>query len=167
MGNWEQFMTNEEKNEKYNLAHRQISAVLEGEENEVAKMSTICSILRNTFSYYYWVGFYVVDHSKKQEQQGQELVIGPYQGTLGCLRIRFGKGVCGTAAQLQETQVVADVHAIANHIACDSASNSEIVVPVFKNNELHSVFDVDSTELNSFNEIDKKWLEKILGEIFN
>ena len=99
--------------------------------------------------------------------QERMLVVGPYQGTLGCLRIPFGRGVCGTAAETGETQVVEDVHAVANHIACDSRTNSEIVVPVRNAaGELIAVFDVDSEQHASFDQTDKEWLERILGKVF-
>ncbi len=154
-------MDNNLKKQKYELLTKQIAATLSGEDNIIAKMATISCLLKQEFSYYYWCGFYIVDENKENE-----LVIGPYQGTLGCLRIPFGKGVCGAAAASLETQVVEDVHQIQNHIACDSASNSEIVVPVFKDDKLIAVFDVDSTELASFNKVDQEYLEQILNNSF-
>ncbi|EQC44773.1 GAF domain-containing protein [Bacteriovorax sp. Seq25_V] len=154
-------MDNNVKKQKYELLVKQIAATLSGETNDIAKMATISCMLKQEFPYYYWCGFYIVDANKPQE-----LVIGPYQGTLGCLRIPFGKGVCGAAAATLETQIVEDVHQIQNHIACDSASNSEIVVPVYSDNKLIAVFDVDSTEYAAFNEIDKDYLEQILNSSF-
>ena len=106
---------------------------------------------------FFWTGFYVVDPLKPDE-----LVVGPYNGTLGCLRIPFGKGVCGACAATGETQLVPDVHAFPGHIACDSRSNSEIVVPVRDaNGKLVAVLDVDSTEYDAFDKVDQEWLEAI------
>ena len=123
-------------------------------------MASINCILRENLPYYFWTGFYLVHNG--------ELIVGPYQGTLGCLHIPFGKGVCGTAAKAQQTQIVQDVNEFPGHIACDSRSQSEIVVPVFdKDRHLIAVFDVDSTEKDSFDEIDKKYLEQILKEQFS
>lgn len=150
-----------QKTKKYESIIKQISAVIEGESNNIAKMATISCLLKSEFDYYYWCGFYMVDQDKKDQ-----LVIGPYQGTLGCLRIPFGKGVCGVAANNLETQIVKDVHAIENHIACDAASSSEIVVPLILDNELLAVLDVDSTEIGSFDEVDKKYLEELLKRSF-
>lgn len=143
----------------YEEATKKLTALLENENDLILKMATINCILKDELPYYFWAGFYLV--------KGRELLVGPYQGTLGCLHIPFGKGVCGTVAEQQKTQIVADVHAYKNHIACDSRSRSEIVVPVFdKDKKLIAVFDVDSTEPGSFDEMDKMWLEKILGKIF-
>lgn len=140
----------------YEQALLEIQAVLEGETHATVKMATINSVLRQHLPYYFWVGFYAL-------HQG-ELLIAAYQGTLGCLHIPLSKGVCGRAARLQTTQIVRDVHADPEHIACDSRSQSEIVVPVFNaDNQLIAVFDVDSTELNSFDEIDQQYLERLLG----
>ena len=151
------------KAETYKTVRQQISAVLEGETNVTAKMASVSCLLSEAFpETFFWTGFYVVDPSKSKE-----LVVGPYQGTLGCLRIAYGRGVCGTAAETNETQIVEDVHAIKNHIACDSRTNSEIVVPVHgANGELIAVLDVDSTELASFDEVDKAELEGLVAEIF-
>jgi L-methionine (R)-S-oxide reductase len=152
----------EEKKTAYEAALSAIRANLKGETNAVLKMSTINGLLKTHLPYYYWVGFYLV-------QNGQ-LSVGPYQGTLGCLHIAFGRGVCGRAAEERTTQIVADVHALEQgtaHIACDPNSASEIVVPVFNRDEhLIGVFDVDSTEPNSFDEIDQNYLETILREQF-
>ncbi len=151
------------KQEQYELVGEQLRAVLEGETNVTAKMATVACLLSGAFpDTYFWTGFYVVDPEKDQE-----LIVGPYQGTLGCLRIPFGKGVCGAAAATGETQVVDDVHAFPGHIACDSRSNSEIVVPVHdKSGKLIAVLDVDSTEYGSFDETDKHYLESIMADIF-
>lgn len=152
-----------DKREQYETVLAEIEAVLDGEHNRTAQMATISCLLSQAFpDRYFWTGFYVVDPEK-----ANELIVGPYQGTLGCLRIAFGKGVCGTAAATRETQVVEDVHALANHIACDSRSNSEIVVPVFDGaGELIAVFDVDSTQFSAFDDIDKEYLEALMTKIF-
>ena len=122
-------------------------------------MATINCILKENLSYYFWTGFYLVHKG--------ELIVGPYQGTLGCLHISYDRGVCGAAAREEKTQLVPDVHAFPGHIACDSHTNSEIVVPVFdKNKKLIAVFDVDSTTKNSFDAIDQEYLEAILHEHF-
>jgi GAF domain-containing protein len=148
------------KSETYISTAKEIAAVVEGESNLVARMATISNILHRAFDHYYWTGFYLVDPKKPDE-----LVIGPYQGTLGCLRIPFGKGVCGAAAARRETVIVPDVHAFPGHIACDSRSESEIVVPVFdRTGRLIAVFDVDSDKKAMFDETDKAHLEKILKE---
>lgn len=151
------------KRETYQTVRQQIMAVLEGETNLTAKMATVSCLLSEAFpDTFFWTGFYVVDGNKDKE-----LVVGPYQGTLGCLRIAFGRGVCGTAAETLETQIVDDVHAIKNHIACDSRTNSEIVVPVQDGaGKLIAVLDVDSTELATFDEIDQRELEGLVGDLF-
>lgn len=149
-----------EKEKVYKESFRQIEAVLQNETSIIAKMATINCILRENIPYYFWTGFYLV--------YSGELVVGPYQGTLGCLHIPFSKGVCGAAASLKTTQIVPDVHVFPGHIACDSKSQSEIVVPVMdKENNLLAVFDVDSTEKGSFDEIDRIYLEKILRQHFS
>jgi L-methionine (R)-S-oxide reductase len=152
-----------DKREQYETVLAEIEAVLAGEHNRTAQMATISCLLSQAFpERYFWTGFYVVDPEK-----ADELIVGPYQGTLGCLRIAFGKGVCGTAAATRQTQVVEDVHALANHIACDSRSNSEIVVPVFdRAGDLIAVFDVDSTQFSAFDETDKQYLEALMAKIF-
>ena len=151
------------KDKAYKLVHSQILAVLDGERNQVARMATVSCLLSLAFpERYYWTGFYVIDPDKPHE-----LVVGPYQGTLGCLRIEFGRGVCGTAAQTKQTQIVEDVHAIQNHIACDALTNSEIVVPVLDiQGHLMAVFDVDSTTVAAFDAEDQHWLEKIINDVF-
>jgi GAF domain-containing protein len=146
----------------YAQVETEILSVTDGEFNVIANMASVCCLLNHAFEDYFWVGFYIVDPEEKNE-----LVIGPYQGTLGCLRISFDRGVCGAAAKAGKTQIVENVHAYPGHIACDSQTNSEIVVPVFnKTNELIAVFDVDSTKLSTFNEVDKLWLEKIINKVF-
>jgi GAF domain-containing protein len=150
------------KAERYAEVAQEIAAVLEGEANLTARMATVAAMLAATFEHYFWTGFYVVDPDRPGE-----LVVGPYQGTLGCLRIPFGRGVCGAAAASGETQLVADVHAFPGHIACDSRSASEIVVPVFdRDRRLIAVFDVDSATPAAFDETDRRGLETILGQVF-
>jgi GAF domain-containing protein len=152
----------ETKAERYARVAEEIAAVLAGEPNLTARMATVASMLANSFEDYFWTGFYVLD-----PENPQELVVGPYQGTLGCLRIAFGRGVCGAAAASGETQVVADVHAFPGHIACDSRSASEIVVPVFDSaGSLIAVFDVDSERPAAFDGLDAEWLERILKQVF-
>lgn len=145
------------KTEIYKEVASQIAAVIEGETSVTARYATAACLLSEAFDNFFWTGFYVVDPLKPTE-----LVVGPYQGTLGCLRIPFGKGVCGTCAASGETVIVTDVHAFAGHIACDSRSNSEIVVPVFdKDGHLAAVLDVDSAVFGAFDEEDKAGLEAI------
>ena len=152
-----------DKGERYAELAAEIAAVLAAELNVTARMATVASMLHDAFDSYFWTGFYVVDPAR-----GDELVVGPYQGTLGCLRIAFGRGVCGVAAAERKTQLVEDVHAFPGHIACDSRSNSEIVVPVFdKAGALIAVFDVDSTDLAAFDAVDAGWLERILVATFS
>lgn len=149
------------KAEKYTETASEIAAVLDGESNLVARMATVSCLLHQAFDHYFWTGFYVVDPEKNEE-----LVIGPYQGTLGCLRIPFSRGVCGAAARTGEIQIVEDVHAFPGHIACDARSQSEIVVPVFDTDgKLFAVFDVDSTEVGSFDAEDAKGLSAILSTV--
>lgn len=153
-------MTTKEKESCYTIVIKQIDSVLQGETHPILKMATINCILKENFSYYFWTGFYLVDSA--------ELIVGPYQGTLGCLHIAFGKGVCGMAAKTKKTQIVPDVNKFPGHIACDSRTNSEIVVPVFdKKKNLIAVFDVDSIKKKSFDDIDKKYLEKIMQTHFS
>lgn len=150
----------------YAEAAREIAAVLEGEPDRIARMATIAAMLADAFPTFFWTGFYLVD-AEKERGGGGELVVGPYQGTPGCLRIAFGRGVCGTAAATLQTQIVADVHVFPGHIACDSRSNSEIVVPVFDaSRRLIGVLDIDSTEFAAFDEVDAEWLERILAHAF-
>src|SRR5258707_3980777 len=142
------------KAERYATVAREIAAVLDGEPNLTARMATVAAMLAASFDHFYWTGFYVVDPDKREE-----LVVGPYQGSLGCLRIAFGHGVCGTAARNRQTQVVEDVNAFPGHIACDSASMSEIVVPVVDaQGHLIAVFDVDSTTAAAFDAVDVEWV---------
>jgi GAF domain-containing protein len=140
----------------------EIAAVLDGEPDRTARMATVASMLHEAFEAFFWTGFYVVDPSRERE-----LVVGPYQGTLGCLRIAFGRGVCGTAAETGEIQLVPDVDAFPGHIACDSRSKSEIVLPVRdREGRLIAVLDVDSDRPAAFDETDAEWLGKIVAAAF-
>ncbi|MBA4803968.1 MAG: GAF domain-containing protein [Brevundimonas sp.] len=151
-----------DKAERYAEVEAEILAVLEGEPDRVARMATVASMLADAFPAFFWTGFYVVDPSREKE-----LVVGPYQGTLGCLRIPFGRGVCGAAAATRTTQIVEDVHAFPGHIACDSRSASEIVVPVSDGDgRLIAVFDVDATEKAAFDRIDAEALERLMAKVF-
>ncbi|WP_026950773.1 GAF domain-containing protein [Algoriphagus mannitolivorans] len=142
------------KAEKYNASLPQIEALISGEPDLYANLSNIAAALKEVFGFF-WVGFYLV--------KGDQLVLGPFQGPIACTRINFGKGVCGTAWKEKQTQLVPDVEAFPGHIACSSASKSEIVVPVFKGEEVAMVLDVDSDQLNDFDQIDQEYLEKLMG----
>ena len=144
-----------DKRQIYENVLPEIMAVIDGEPSCTARYATASCLLSQSFDDFFWTGFYVVDPHKDKE-----LVVGPYQGTLGCLRIPFSRGVCGAAATTQQTQIVEDVHAFPGHIACDSATNSEIVVPVFdEGGQLAAVLDVDSTQFATFDAVDQKYLE--------
>jgi GAF domain-containing protein len=145
------------KAEAWREVTTQCRAVLEGLDDEVAAMATVASLVHHAFGYL-WTGFYRV------VEPGKKLRVGPYQGTMGCLEISFGRGVCGAAAQTGTTQVVPDVHAFPGHITCDGRSASEIVVPVFdRKGALIAVFDVDAEEKARFDEVDRVALEGLLG----
>ncbi len=150
------------KEQIYLNVAEQIKSVTAGETNVIARMATISCLLPAAFPDFFWTGFYIVD-----EEKPDELVIGPYQGSLGCLRIAFGRGVCGAAAATGQTQLVDNVHDFPGHIACDSRSVSEIVVPVFNpSEELIAVLDIDSEREATFDEIDQKYLEQITTHVF-
>ncbi|MDB4950356.1 MAG: diguanylate phosphodiesterase [Gemmatimonadetes bacterium] len=145
------------KEERYAEVRAQIEAALEGERDLLACMTTVVCLLHNAFPYYFWTGFY-------RRVGAAELLVGPYQGTMGCLSIAFGRGVCGAAARDRATVLVEDVDAFPGHIACDSASASEIVVPVFDAaGELIGVLDVDSTIPAAFDAVDQEHLEAIVA----
>ncbi|WP_018997714.1 GAF domain-containing protein [Hirschia maritima] len=152
----------DDKATRYDEVIAEILSVVAGETSITARYATASCLLTQAFApVYFWTGFYVVDPLKENE-----LVVGPYQGTLGCLRIPFGRGVCGAAAANGETQLVEDVHAFPGHIACDSRSNSEIVVPVFdKDGKLAAVLDVDSEQHAAFDDIDKEKLEGLCAKL--
>ncbi|KMY55069.1 histidine kinase [Bacillus sp. FJAT-27231] len=139
------------KEENYNLMIKQLQALLEGESNQIANLSNASALLNQFLERVNWVGFYLTE--------GNELVLGPFQGLPACVRIPFGRGVCGTAASEKKTQRIADVHAFPGHIACDAASQSEIVIPLIKDGHVFGVLDIDSPEKDRFDEIDEKMLE--------
>lgn len=142
------------KEEKYEALLKQIESVVADESDLIANMANVASMIHETF-HFWWTGFYRVISDK-------ELLLGPFQGPLACTRIRKGRGVCGTAWAEAKTQVVPDVDLFPGHIACSSASRSEIVVPLFdEKDEVFAVLDIDSAELNTFDETDKLYLEKI------
>jgi GAF domain-containing protein len=142
------------KEEIYQALLPQVEALISGERDLVANLANIAAALREAFGFF-WVGFYVV--------QGQELVLGPFQGPIACTRIAYGRGVCGTAWKEQKTQLVPDVEAFPGHIACSSASKSEIVVPAFQSGEVFLVLDVDSDQLDDFDAVDQRYLEALMG----
>ena len=146
-----------DKSEKYALLYKQIVALTEGEPDPIANMANIAAMIHSTFGFW-WTGFYRVLDG--------ELVLGPFQGPLACSRIKYGKGVCGTAWKKQKTQVVEDVELFPGHIACSSLSRSEIVVPFWHDNEICGVLDIDSEKLATFDQTDKEWLEKIVELIY-
>ncbi|GKV54608.1 hypothetical protein NCCP2222_05550 [Sporosarcina sp. NCCP-2222] len=137
--------------EKYSQLTKQLDALLSGESNRYANLSNASALLNVFFDRINWVGFYLMEDG--------ELVLGPFQGLPACIRIPLGKGVCGTAAERKETIVVEDVNAFPGHIACDAASQSEIVVPIVKDGELIGVLDIDSPELDRFTDDDRQGLE--------
>lgn len=142
-----------DKRERYDLLVPQIESLVSEETDRVANLANICAALKQTMNFY-WVGFYLVKE--------RELVLGPFQGPIACTRIGYGKGVCGTSWKEKKTILVPDVDAFPGHIACSSASKSEIVLPAFKNNEVVLVLDVDSDMLNAFDETDRYALERIM-----
>ncbi|WP_227396612.1 GAF domain-containing protein [Jeotgalibacillus aurantiacus] len=142
------------KEEQYGLLHKQLKALLEGEDNAIANLSNASALLNQFLDQTNWVGFYL------RENDG--LVLGPFQGLPACVRIPFGKGVCGTAAAENRTLRVEDVHAFPGHIACDAASQSEIVVPIVKDGEVVGVLDIDSPIKKRFDETDQQELEKFV-----
>lgn len=141
------------KVEKYHSLLPQLKALLQGENDLIANLANTAAALKEAFDFF-WVGFYLV--------RDDQLVLGPFQGPVACTRIRKGKGVCGTAWQEAATQVVPDVEAFPEHIACSSLSRSEIVVPLLKDGEVWGVLDIDSDSLNSFDETDRKYLEEVV-----
>ena len=142
------------RQENYELVKKQLQALLHGEKNQIANLSNTSALLNQFLDRINWVGFYLMD-------ENNELVLGPFQGLPACVRIPLGKGVCGTSAKNKETIRVEDVHQFPGHIACDAASNSEIVIPLMKDGKLLGVLDIDSPEKNRFDELDQVQLEEI------
>ncbi|MGG0237047.1 GAF domain-containing protein [Bacillus sp. AFS018417] len=147
------------REEQYETVIKQLDALLTGESNVVANLANASALLNVFLQDINWVGFYVTE--------GNQLVLGPFQGLPACVRIPFGRGVCGAAAETKTTQLVADVHQFPGHIACDAASNSEIVVPLIKNGEVIGVLDIDSPNKGRFDEIDQTYLEKFVETLLN
>ncbi|GGN48755.1 GAF domain-containing protein [Oceanobacillus indicireducens] len=145
-------LTYSDRIKAYELLIKQLQALSEDEKDETALLANASSLLNQFLDQVNWVGFYL--------WKNDELVLGPFQGLPACVRIPYGKGVCGTAIKEKETQLVADVHAFPGHIACDTASNSEIVVPILRNGEIYGVLDIDSPIKDRFDETDKHYLEK-------
>ena len=152
------FCDMEEKEQKYQLLLKQAQALVEDETNLIANLANLTSLIHFTFDFW-WTGFYLVD--------GNQLVLGPFQGPLACTRIPYGKGVCGTAWSQGKTLVVPDVEQFPGHIACSSESRSEIVVPMFKDGVMWAELDIDSRELGTFDETDRVWLERVVEVVGN
>ena len=144
------------KEEKYRNLLTQIDALIDGEPDRIANLANISAALKQTFGFF-WAGFYLVKDGM--------LVLGPFQGTIACTRIAFGRGVCGTAWKERKTLIVPDVELFAGHIACSSASKSEIVVPIFFGGEVSGVLDIDSNRLNDFDETDAFYLEDLVRRL--
>ncbi len=148
----EYIVQGETKEERYSNLFQQLTAIIEGEHDTIANMANISACLYETFRFW-WVGFYrVIDN---------ELVLGPFQGPMACTRIKYGKGVCGTAWKQNQAIIVPDVDRFPGHIACSSASRSEMVVPLLHNNTVWGVLDIDSTHLDAFDKVDQLWVERI------
>lgn len=143
------------REENYELVKKQLHALIHDEKNQIANLSNASSLLNQFLDRINWVGFYLMEDG--------ELVLGPFQGLPACVRIPVGKGVCGTAVQKAETLRVADVHQFPGHIACDAASQSEIVIPLVKGNQVIGVLDIDSPEKNRFDELDQEKLEEFVS----
>lgn len=141
--------------EQYKLLVKQIISLLERNDNILSNLSNFTAELKQTFEKISWVGFYLFD--------GNELYLGPFQGKVACTRIQLGKGVCGTSAEKRQTIIVPDVDKFPGHIVCDVESRSEIVIPIVKEDKLYGVLDVDSSQLNAFNETDKIYLEEMIS----
>jgi len=142
------------KEERYRLLFEQIKALTEGETDTIANMANTAAMIHTSMGFW-WTGFYIV--------RDNNLVLGPFQGPVACTRIPYGKGVCGSAWKAGESIIVPDVEEFPGHIACSSASKSEIVLPLFRKGEITAVLDIDSAELNTFDETDRIWLEKIIS----
>lgn len=146
------------RQDQYNLLRKQLVALLDGETNQIANLSNASALLNQFLDRINWVGFYLTEEEN-------ELVLGPFQGLPACVRIPFGKGVCGTSASEKKTLRVEDVHQFPGHIACDAASRSEIVVPLIKDGQVIGVLDIDSPEVNRFDEIDQEHLEAFVNDL--
>lgn len=144
------------KQQRYDLLYRQVVTLVEGESDAIANMANVAAMIHYTLNPL-WTGFYRVE--------GDELVLGPFQGPLACSRIAYGKGVCGTAWQRAESVVVEDVELFPGHIACSSLSRSEIVVPVKHDGRVVAVLDIDSTQVGTFDDVDREWLERIVAHL--
>lgn len=144
------------KKERYDLLYRQVVTLVEGESDAIANMANVAAMIHYTLNPL-WTGFYRVE--------GDELVLGPFQGPLACSRIAYGKGVCGAAWQREQSVVVEDVELFPGHIACSSLSRSEIVVPVKHDGRVVAVLDIDSTEVGTFDDVDREWLERIVAHL--
>ncbi len=142
----------EDKAKLYESVYVQMEGLLSRNDNRISNMANFAALLKSNFDFF-WVGFYIIESN--------ELVLGPFQGPVACTRISKGKGVCGTAWSDQRSIVVADVHDFPGHIACNAASKSEIVIPLIYDGEVIGVLDIDSNELDCFDEVDKQWLEKL------
>ncbi len=147
-----------DKKQKYELLVTQVSSLIEGESNMIANLANVTALLHHGLQFF-WTGFYL--------PQGEELILGPFQGPVACTRIRYGRGVCGTAWKNSKTIIVDDVDKFPDHIACSQESRSEIVVPAFVKKDLIFVLDIDSDKLNNFDEIDKEYLQHITGLLLN
>ena len=145
----------EQKENRYKRLYAQLEDLLKDRPGAIAAMATVAAVLHNKMEFYFWTGFYLLD--------GLELIVGPYQGSLACIRLKKDTGVCWAGIRRAETIIVPDVHEFPGHIACDSRSNSEIVVPLKnKNGRIIGVLDVDSRDFGAFDETDARWLEKIV-----
>jgi L-methionine (R)-S-oxide reductase len=152
-------MDKKRKEERYKRIINQISDLIQKTTDPLARMNTIAAILHHKFNYFFWTGFYRLVE--------EELTVCCYQGSLACLVLTKHTGVCWAAIDQKKTLIIPNVHKFSGHIACDSCSVSEIVIPIYKGNEIVAVFDIDSKELNSFDEVDAKYLEKIVGMIYS
>ena len=142
--------------EQYNRIYIQLQNLFKKTENKISRMATVCALLHHKMPHFFWTGFYLVTDG--------ELIVGPYQGPLACQVLEKDKGVCWAAAKREEVIIVPDVHKFPGHIACDSRSSSEIVIPLFvENQKVWAVLDVDSQSFDAFSEIDAEWLEKIVN----
>jgi len=150
----EQYAFSDNLEDNYKLMVQTVKAFLDGEPNIIANLSNTSAIINEYVKDINWAGFYLMENG--------ELVLGPFQGKPACIRIPVGRGVCGTTVLQKETIIVEDVHQFPGHIACDAASNSEIVIPIMKEGEVFGVLDIDSPKFNRFTELEKKYLEEVV-----